>query len=511
MQRRHRFVFLAILALPMVGSRLSALAESAPQTPELVVIDDSAPTHPLPHFWEEIFGSGRAVLTLRESYRNDLRAVKQATDFRYVRFHAIFHDEVGLYDEDAQGNPVYNFSYIDQIYDGLLANGVRPFIELSFMPKKLAADKNALHAFWYKQNISPPKDYAKWDDMIRQFTKHLVDRYGAKEVEQWYFEVWNEPNLDFWAGEPRQSTYFELYDHTAREVKSVDPHLRVGGPATAQAAWADVFIRHCAENNVPVDFVSSHVYGNDKSEDVFGTSEKIPRDQMVCRAVKKVHDQIKASTRPDLPLIWSEFNASYMNETAVTDSTYMGPWLADTIRQCDGLVDMMSYWTFSDVFEEQGVVKEPFYGGFGLMAERSIPKPAFAAFALLHKLGDERIAVDSQSTLATRRKDGTRVIAVWNYASPGEGGSHEAGPSKTVTLKFKGHSAKHALISRVDDDHGDVRSTYEKMGSPRYPTEAQIETLRSAARLPAPENRDVHNGELTLTLPSHGLAVIEVK
>jgi xylan 1,4-beta-xylosidase len=511
MPRHYRFVFLAIFAFTMAGTWISAFSQNAPQGPEVVVIDDSAPAHPLPHFWEEIFGSGRAVLTLRDSYRNDLRAVKQVTGFQYVRFHAIFHDEVGLYDEDAQGHSVYNFSYIDQIYDGLLANGVRPFVELSFMPKKLAADKNALHAFWYKQNISPPKDYAKWDDMIRQFTKHLVDRYGASEVEQWYFEVWNEPNLDFWAGDPRQPTYFELYDHTVRDVKSVDSHLRVGGPATAQAAWADVFIRHCVDNNVPVDFVSSHVYGNDKSEDVFGTTENIPRDQMVCRAVKKVHEQIKASARPDLPLIWSEFNASYMNEPAVTDTTYMGPWLADTIRQCDGLVDMMSYWTFSDVFEEQGVVKEPFYGGFGLMAERSIPKPAFAAFAILHKLGDERIAVDSNFALATRRKDGTRVIAVWNYAPPVEAGARDTGSPKTITLKFKGHSAKHATVYRVDREHGDVHLTYEKMGSPRYPSEAQIETLRSAARLPTPENRDVHRGELTLTLPSQGLAVIEVK
>ncbi len=137
------------------------------------------------------------------------------------------------------------------------------------MPKALAADKNALHAFWYKENISPPKNYGKWDELIRQFTKHLVDRYGISEVSQWYFEVWNEPNLDFWAGDPRQATYFELYDHTARAIKSVDPRLRVGGPATAQAAWADVFIRHCVDNNVPVDFVSSHVYGNDKAEDVF--------------------------------------------------------------------------------------------------------------------------------------------------------------------------------------------------------------------------------------------------
>ncbi|MGA9352470.1 MAG: glycosyl hydrolase family 39 [Terriglobales bacterium] len=511
MSRLYRFVVLAIFALSMAGTRVSVRAENVSQNPVVIVIDDSAPAHPLPHFWEQMFGSGRAILSLRESYRNDLRSVKQATDFRYVRFHAIFQDEVGLYDEDEQGNPVYNFSYVDQIYDGLLANGVKPFVELSFMPKKLAADTNALHAFWYKQNISPPKDYAKWDDMIRQFTRHLVDHYGAAEVAQWYFEVWNEPNLDFWGGDPKQATYFELYDHTARAIKSIDPHLRVGGPATAQAAWADVFIRHCIENKVPVDFVSTHVYGNDKAEDVFGTTENIPRDQMVCRAVKKVHDQIKSSPKPDLPLIWSEFNASYMNETAVTDSTYMGPWLADTIRQCDGLVDMMSYWTFSDVFEEQGVIKQPFYGGFGLMAEDSIPKPAFAVFALLHKLGEERIAVDSDLVLATRRKDGTRVVAVWNYSAPTEPGARETASPKTVTLKFKGHSATHALVFRVDSDHGDMRSTYEKMGSPRYPTEAQIDTLRSAARLPAPESRDLHNGELTLSLPSHGLAVIEVK
>ena len=137
-----------------------------------------------------------------------------------MRFHAIFHDEVGVYDEDKQGNPVYNFSYVDQIYDGLLANGVQPFVELSFMPYKLAARPD-LQAFWYKPNVSPPKDYAKWDDMITQFAKHLVDRYGIDEVSQWYFEVWNEPNLDFWTGTPRQQTYFELYDHTARDIKAV--------------------------------------------------------------------------------------------------------------------------------------------------------------------------------------------------------------------------------------------------------------------------------------------------
>ena len=380
----------------VLGSTLSLLLLALPicaqqPVPETIVVDGSAPAHPLPHFWEKMFGSGRAILTLRDSYRRDLRDVKKITGFSYVRFHAIFHDEVGVYDEDAQGNPVYNFSYVDQIYDGLLADGVRPFVELSFMPKKLAA-REALHPFWYKQNVSPPKDYAKWDDLITKFTQHLVDRYGIDEVSQWYFEVWNEPNIDFWAGDPKQPTYWELYDHTARAVKAVNSRLRIGGPATAQAAWAADLIQHCVDNNVPIDFVSSHVYGNDSASDVFGTTEHIPRDQMVCRAVRKVHDQIQASAKPKLPLIWSEFNASYKNEPDVTDTTYMGPWLATTIRQCDGLVDVMSYWTFSDVFEEQGVVKQPFYGGFGLLAEDGIPKPSFAAFKLLHSLGDERLA-----------------------------------------------------------------------------------------------------------------------
>lgn len=500
----HRSRFCKVLISSVLVLVLGSLAHSQ-SSPEPIVIDANAPATPFPHFWEQMFGSGRAVLSLRESYRNDLRQVKKATDFRYVRFHAIFHDEIGVYDEDDSGKPIYNFSYVDQIYDGLLENGVRPFVEISFMPRKLAARQD-VHAFWYKQVVAPPKDYEKWDDLIRHFAQHLIERYGIAEVSQWYFEVWNEPNLDFWGGDPRQPTYWDLYDHTTKALKAANPRLRVGGPATAQAAWADAFIEHCAKNRVPVDFVSSHVYGNDKAEDVFGTHEEIPRNQMVCRAVKKVHDQIKASVMPKLPLIWSEFNASYMNEPDVTDSTYMGPWMADTIRQCDGLVDMMSYWTFSDVFEEQGVVKTPFYGGFGLIAAGDIPKPAFDAFKLLHQLGDQRIALDSDSALLTRRKDGTLVLAVWNYAPPGHGGSN-----KTITLELKGATAKHATISRVDRDHGDVHSAYEKMGSPRYPTPAQIRELRKVSELSAPQMRSLTNGKLTLVLPAQGLAVIELK
>src|SRR5437868_14489324 len=251
--RRFYAVKLALLVVFALNF-VTISAQSRPE-PETIVVDAQAVSHPFPHFWETMFGSGRAVLSLRESYRDDLRAVKQITGFKYVRFHAIFHDELGVYSEDSQGNPAYNFSYVDQIYDGLLANGVRPFVEISFMPNQLAAS-NSIHSFWYKPNVSPPKDWNRWDGLTEAFVRHLIDRYGIDEVAQWYFEVWNEPNLDFWAGQPKQETYWDLYDHTALAIKKVNSRLRVGGPATAQAAWVDTLIRHCSEKNIPLDYVS---------------------------------------------------------------------------------------------------------------------------------------------------------------------------------------------------------------------------------------------------------------
>jgi xylan 1,4-beta-xylosidase len=474
---------------------------------ENIAIDAKAPATPLPHFWEQMFGSGRAELAMRDSYLRDLREVKQITGFQYVRFHAILHDELGVYDEDAKGKPVYNFSYVDQIYDGLLANGVKPFVEISFMPKKLALRPQDLHAFWYKQVVSPPKDYAKWDALITAFAQHLIERYGIEEVSSWYFEVWNEPNIDFWTGRPAQQTYFELYDHTARALKAVNQQIRVGGPATAQAAWVDAIIAHATQNNVPLDFVSTHVYGNDSSKDVFGDNRPIAPHQMVCAAVKKVHEQIQASAKPTIPLIWSEFNATYANESPITDSIYMGPWMADTIRQCDGLVDVMSYWSFSDVFEEQGPPKQPFYGGYGLIAPGGIPKPAFDVFALLHKLGDERIASSSNDALVTRRKDGTLVIALWNLVEP-----EATGPDKSFHLDLSGVAPQATVtISRVDARHGDTLDAYKQMGSPRYPTQAQIKQLKQVAELGPPGTEKLNQGGLTITVPPKGLAVIEVR
>jgi len=501
---------LACIVLEIPNAAFGRLPDaSASQTQvltETIHVDLSAPAHPFPHFWEQMFGSGRAVLSLRDSYRRDLREVKQATDLQYIRFHGILDDEIGVYDEGKDGSPIYNFSYVDQIYDGLLENGVRPYVELSFMPSKLA-DSQILQSFWYRPVVSPPKSWEKWSDLITQFARHLVDRYGIDEVSHWYFEVWNEPNLDFWAGDPKDQTYFELYDVTARALKSLSPRLRIGGPATAQAAWIDRFIQHTVENHIPADFVSTHVYGNDSAKDVFGSDEAISRTQLVCRAAQKVHDQVAKSSRPGLPIIWSEYNASYKNEPDITDAVFMGPWLADTIRQCDGLVDILSYWTFSDVFEEQGVVKQPFYGGYGLLAAGGLPKPSFNAFKLLHLLGNVRLENGSTSAIVTRRGDGALVIAVWNLFLP-----EQTGIPKAMTVQLVGGAQfNRASVYRVDSTHGSILAAYQAMGQPRYPTSQQIAKLRRSAEIPPPEDKELKDGKLSLVLPPHALALIELQ
>lgn len=485
---------------------------SLAQENEEIAIDAHASTTPFNHFWEEMFGSGRAALVLRTAYQNDLTAVKAITDVKYLRFHAILHDELGVYNEDEHGNPIYNFTYVNQIYESLLAQGVRPVVEISFMPKKLAFNPDDLHPFWYKQNVSPPKSMERWDNMIRAFAQNLVEHFGIDEVAKWYFEVWNEPNIDFWGGIPRMDSYFDLYAHTARALKSVSPRLRVGGPATAAAAWIPEFLSYAAENHVPVDFVSSHGYDDEPVERLLGKDQPlrdkdIIQEDRTCAAVAKVRKQIDASPTPHLALLWTEWNVPGKDQ--LRDTPYVGPALAEAIRTCDGNVDMLSFWTFSDVFEEGGPAQRPFQGQFGLRATGGINKPSFYDFALLHHLGPERIANPSRNALVTRMPDGSLVVALWNLvsvdATQGSISTHH------VTLRVTGVRPNAAVLAQqVDEDHGNVMKAYVAMGSPRYPTREQVQQMNAASALPAPVHLALRDGALHLDLKPNELLLLHI-
>ncbi|MGH9359152.1 MAG: GH39 family glycosyl hydrolase [Terriglobia bacterium] len=464
-----------------------------------------------PHYWEFAVGGGHAILTLRTDYHRDLQSIAEAAGIRSVRFHGIFDHEVGVCTKKPGGGVEYNFQYVDQIYDSLVDLGLHPFVELSFMPPVLASGDKTV--FWYQGNITPPRSMSQWVSLVEIFARHLVSRYGASEVRQWKFEVWNEPNLNFWAG--TQAGYFDFYHHTAIALKSADPQLQAGGPATAQTAWIPEFLSACRTRGSPVDFVSTHIYADDPQESVFGKQVHYPLDQVIPRALAKVRDQVLASASPHLPIFITEWNSTYMNESLLNDTAFNASFISNTLNQCADLVEGMSFWCSSDVFEEQGVPKELFYGGYGMIASRRIPKPSFHAFTLLHRLGAERLLAGSGPLIATRRADESVAVLLWNFTPRDEEGKPVAGATVTMKLSLKElGNRRNATIIRVDDQHGSALPSYHGMGSPRYPTLDQIDVLRRAAQLPPAMPLRIGSAEpaiVSVELPPRSIALIELK
>ncbi len=496
----------AVLAGSLAGnpSRLFAAETEAAQ----ISIDLGGKTTSLPHFWEKAAGSDRTVVGLREQWRQDLVRCRRETGIESVRCHGLFDDEMGI---AAQGAGKFNFLYVDQIYDFMLDHGVRPFVELSFMPEAFASSANRVFA--YKGNVSPPKDWKNWSDMVRAFTDHCVRRYGLPEVRQWKFEVWNEPNINFWAG--TQEQYFELFRQSALAVKDVGRDLQVGGPATAQLAWIPDLINYCSQKSIPLDFVSTHVYPSDPQQKIFGKANMYPFEQVIPRGLEHIKNQVESSKMPHLPIWLTEW------------SSQNPAFIADTIKNCIGLAEAMSYWTFSNVFEELGVPSGIFNGIFGLLDQWGIARPSLHTFSLLHKLGENRIPAEQGPVLATRRADGSTAIIVWNlipsknsglFASgdpfaAGGGTQGAEGSELTLRLSFSGYrGARSVKITQVNGETGSAQSAWKAMGSPKYPTCEQIQKLREAAELPPPEVRPLSAGTtipISLTLPPNGIALLE--
>lgn len=493
-----------------LGSHINASAQDIAAAANAKTIRINAVTvkRDLPHVWEECVGSDRAIVGTRAQWLNDLELVKATAGVRSVRFHGVFNDEMGVWPAGAR-KP--NFLYVDTVFDAMLDRGVKPLVELSFMPGALASGTRTI--FWYRGNTTPPKDMAQWGELVGALARHCVERYGIDEVSSWNFEVWNEPNIVFWAG--TKPEYFELYRQSATALKGVDSRLRVGGPSTAQAAWVGDLLEYCATQKAPIDFVSSHIYPDDPQKSVFGEGVHYPFEEVIPRALEKMQAEIKASRIPNVPLYiteWSSQNPAF---------------IAHTIRSTIGLADIMSYWTFDNVFEELGVPRSFLNGSFGLIGMRGVPRASYYTFNLLHKLGDVQLECDEGPALATRRKDGTLAILVWNLipqppgqrSSMGDPLSQDAAQYETkgeplhVTLALDGvHSHRTATITRVDGNNGNFRRAYEEMGSPAYPTMNQINDLKQKSQ-PAAAERVTLNAQrqISISVPPNGVALLEIQ
>jgi len=364
-------------------------------------------------------GAGRANEALRSTWRKQLEVSKKEIGFKYLRFHGLLHDDMGVYSEDKQGKPHYNWQYVDDLYDYLLSIGVKPFVELSFMPSALASDKKTV--FWWKGNITPPKDWDKWSGLITALTKHFEDRYGKKEVEQWYFEVWNEPNYKgFWSG--TQEEYFKLYEVTANAIKSVSPTYRVGGPGSSGVSWIEETLNYCTEHHLPLDFLSTHSYNVDGVPiDEFGNKElqlKANPDAVV-DDVKGVKAKLSNSIFKNSELHFTEWSSSYSANDPVHDTYENAPFVLHTLKHTEPYVNSMSYWVFTDVFEEGGVPKTPFYGGFGLINLENIKKPTFYAYKFLNDLSPIEINNSDQESYINKSKDNKHIQALfWDFSYP---------------------------------------------------------------------------------------------
>jgi xylan 1,4-beta-xylosidase len=452
-----------------------------------------------------VVGAGRANEGLRADWQTQLAQIKRDAGFKYIRMHGLLSDDMGVYRIDAQGKESYNFQYIDALYDYLLSIDVRPFVELGFMPSAMASGNKTI--FWWRGNVTPPRSYESWEKLVKTLTRHWTERYGEAEVARWYFEVWNEPNLEgFWAG--TQQDYFKLYDHAARAIKSVSANYRVGGPATAGAAWIPEMIAHAAANKVPLDFVSTHTYGvNQGYLDEFGTTGTVlsPDQGAISNDVLKNRKEIAASAMPKLDLHYTEWSSSYTPADPTHDSYQQAAYILQKLKQVGSNAQSMSYWVFTDVFEEPGPRFEAFHGGFGLMNMQGIKKPGYFAYQFLNQLGPVELNDrDAQSTATTDGKGNVQVL-LWDYTHTlPQGINNQQYFIKDLPPKSKGQVLLSVrglkpgnytmALTQAGYKKNDAFTAFIGMGSPKQLSRDQVAMLKSASTGTPSAQKNIHVG-----------------
>lgn len=445
----------------------------------------------LPKSFNLCIGAGRANEGLRADWQRQLKIAHQECGFKYIRFHGLLSDDMGVYFEDKNGKPIYNWQYIDELFDFLQSIGMKPFVEVGFMPGALASGNKTI--FWWKGNVTPPKDEQKWKDLIKALVGHWTERYGHAEVASWYFEVWNEPNLKdgFFTG--TQQDYFKLYQETAEAIKSVSKNYRVGGPATAGNAWVPETIDFCVKETVPIDFISTHDYGVKQGFlDETGSAGTVLSNERnhVANNMRHSREQIKQSALPNLELHYTEWSASYTPADPIHDSYHEAAYILNTVKHALPYVNSMSYWTFTDIFEESGIRTTPFHGGFGLMNYQDIKKPAYYAFKYLNELGVTSLRCADSSAMVCKDAKGNLQALLWDFTidHPGDSINNQvfykrnlpAKSSSPVYLNLKGMKpGKYTLsVYKTGYKANDPYTAYFKMGSPNQLTIAQVKSLK---------------------------------
>ncbi|WP_296950774.1 beta-xylosidase [uncultured Massilia sp.] len=513
--RHRRTLFSSAVALALAAAFSVPAMAAAPAVPEgtrTIAIDLDAPTTARDRFADLSVGSDYPGTLIRDDSLAQLKIAKDELGFRYIRFHAIFHDVLGTY-KVVDGKPVYDWTRIDYLFDKLLGMGIKPFVELGFTPDAMKTSAQTI--FYWKGNTSHPK-HDQWAALVDAFLRHLQQRYGKEEVRTWFFEVWNEPNLDGFWEKADQPAYFALYDLTARTIKAIDPQLRVGGPSTAGAAWVPEFLAHTQKSGAAVDFVTTHTYGVDGGfldESGKEDTKLSPNPDAIVADVRKVRQEIEASYLPGLPLYFTEWSTSYNPRDVVHDSYIGAAYILSKLKATEGIAQGMSYWTYTDLFEEPGPPTAPFEGGFGLMNPQGIRKPAWFAYKYLNQLGDREIrTADKQAWVARDAGGGVQVLA-WDFHTPDQSRATNRNFYTVVQPTRKAAPLRLALkgmrpgtytmqVYRTGFQANDAPTAYIGMGRPKTLAASQLARLQERTR-DKPETRRV-------TVGANGTASVDV-
>jgi xylan 1,4-beta-xylosidase len=487
-------LLLWVILLYAIPGNLFAQASKRDKAVEqrVINVDFSKTAGALNTMFKECVGAGRANEGLRADWQQQLAYVRKECGFRYIRMHGLLTDDMAVYTEDKNGRPVYNYMYVDALFDFLQSIGMKPFVELGFMPGALASGHQTI--FWWRGNVTPPKDYEKWAALVKNLTGHFTERYGAEEVKTWYFEVWNEPNLSpgFWTGS--QEDYFKLYRYAAEAVKSVNKAYRVGGPGTAGAAWEPEMIAYCHKNNVPIDFISTHAYGVKQGFlDEYGQGGTVldKNPMSVSGDVLQSRKEIESSPMPHLELHYTEWSASYTPADPVHDSYHEASYVLQKLKQVGHAAHSMSYWVFTDIFEEPGPRYTPFHGGFGMLNTQGINKPVFYAYQFLNRLGNIELETRDSTSWACRDSTGNMQVLAWDFTNthPGDSVHNQKYYIRDLPSKSKGKlkinitnvpGGMYALeVYKVGYSSNDAYTTYLSMGKPSQLTKKQVEQIKN--------------------------------
>ncbi|MGN9844444.1 GH39 family glycosyl hydrolase [Nonomuraea sp. H19] len=475
------------------------------------------PAGRLSEAWRFCVGTGRFELALRRDYQESLALIQREIGFRHIRGHGLLSDGAGVhrpYEYAGARHVRHAFTYVDQVIDAYLDLGIRPFVELGFMPSGLASGEQTV--FWWRGNVTPPRSWQEWADLVRATVAHLLDRYGLDEVRTWPIEVWNEPNLkDFWQ-DADEAAYHRLYEVTAHTIKDVDASLQVGGPAISPGSdeWMVRFADFVIDRGVPIDFVSRHAYTSGPAQHVpFGVHQTLRPAADLLEQFATPRRQLRGGPLAGLPVHITEFNSSYRPDNPVHDTAFHAAYLAPVLAAGGELADSFAYWTFSDMFEEVGIPTALFHGGFGLLTHRQIKKPTYHLYAFMARMG-EHVLARGEDHLVTRDDTGRVTVLAWapvdvTGAAPIDGHTVRL----SIPIGTADTAAAFALRSSVSEEKGNAWTAWCEMGRPPSPRPRELDMLRKAAEpVRAHRSLPVAGGrtDLDLTLDRHEVTLVEI-